>query len=419
MNNFKIVILSSLLVLFTLLFFMVNNTEPKIVSLRTIAKIDRPAFRSSISSENMENIQERFEYEFARLKDPITNKIPSGIRAKELSFAKKLPNREDLSKAGENSIAFGNWRLRGPGNVGGRTRALAVDLDYNGSSNKKILAGGVSGGMYLSNNDGISWTRTTSNSSLPSVTCLAQDPTNKNVWYYGTGESIGNSAGGALQNYLGEGIFKSTNGGVSWAQLPSTYQGGSLTSFDNVFDIVWNIAVNSQSGAVYAATIGTIQLSTDGGNTWSAVLVGQDASNYLSQETDVTIASNNDVYATLSKNGINLNTGQFGIFRSTNGTQFTNISPTDLASDPYRMVLASAPSDPNILYVLVQVNSSGATAQDHQLFKYNVGTNSWTNLSSNLPDESGADGNASFSSQRGYDLIVKVKPDNPNVIWIG
>ena len=135
--------------------------------------------------------------------------------------------------------------------------------------------------------------------------------------------------------------------------------------------------------------------------------------------TDVAIASNGDVYATLSRGGVALNAGEFGVFRSTNGTQFTNISPPDLVADPFRIVLGTAPSDPNVLYALVQTNQNGATAQDHQLFKYNAGSNSWVNLSANLPDEQGIEGNASFSSQGGYDLIVKVKPDNPNIIWIG
>ena len=48
--------------------------------------------------------------------------------------------------------AFG-WVHRGPYNVGGRTRALSVDvLDEN-----IILAGGASGGMFRSIDGGNSW----------------------------------------------------------------------------------------------------------------------------------------------------------------------------------------------------------------------------------------------------------------------
>lgn len=415
----KVFILFFLLVLSALLLFTLNNDGTKTVGLKSIEKIEKPTKKSSFSSENKEDVQERIAYELARLKDPVTDKIPSNIRTKELEFAKKLPKKEDLNNSTLNKITLENWTERGPINVGGRTRALAIDLNYNGSTNKRILAGGISGGIFLSEDNGVSWKRTTSNSSLPSVTCIAQDPTNKSVWYYGTGEYLGNSTGGALQNYLGEGIFKSTDGGNSWTQLPSTFNQSSLTSFDNFFDFIWNIAVHPQTGAVYAATFGTIQLSTDGGSNWSTVLLGKDNSNSFSRITDVVIASNGDVYATLSKNGISLNAGEYGVFRSTNGTQFTNISPPGLVADPYRIVLGPAPSDPNTLYALVQTNQGGATAQDHQLFKYNAGSNSWVDLSANLPNESGVDGNASFSSQGGYDLIVKVKPDNPNIIWIG
>lgn len=400
--------------------FVFFNSDHKIINekldLSLIEEIQKPKFRSSFSPKNKDDAQARGEYEFVRLRDPKTNLIPRNIRNKEIEFVNKLPKRGDLSKASQNSVVASTWNARGPINVGGRTRALAIDLDFNGSSNQKIIAGGVSGGIYLSTDNGSSWQRTTSNSSLPSVTCLAQDPNNRNVWYYGSGEALGNSAGG---DYLGQGIFKSTDGGSSWTQLESTYQGSSLSSFDNLFDLVWNIAVHPTSSDVFAATIGAIHRSTDGGNTWSRVLSGQDDQNSISQMTDVIISSDGDVFATISRNGINLSQGEFGVFRSTNGTDFTNVSPSGLTSDPYRMVLGSAPSNANILYVLVQINAKGETAQDHQLFRYDKSSNTWQDLSSNIPDEQGVSGNASFSSQGGYDLIVKVKPDNPDVVWIG
>jgi len=419
MKNMKIFLLIISLLTFYLFTEKNQHLNEEKASISAIEDIQKPKFRSSFSAKNNEDANARGEYEFSKLKNPRTNRIPTNIRTKELKFASKLPKIKNLNKSLGSALVNSTWSARGPANVGGRTRALAIDLDFNGTSNKKILAGGVSGGIYLSLDDGASWQRTTSNASLPSVTCISQDPLNKNVWYYGTGERLGNSAGGNLQNYLGQGIFKSVDGGNNWTQLASTYQGGSLSQFDNLFDIVWNIGVHPQTSDIYTATIGAIKRSTDGGNSWSDILIGQDNQNFISQMTDVVIASNGYVYASLSRNGINLSQEQFGVFRSTNGTQFTNISPPGLVSDPFRIVIGQAPSDANIVYVLVQANQNGEVAQDHQLFRYNAGNNSWQDLSSSLPDEQGVSGNASFSSQGGYDLIVKVKPDNPEVVWIG
>ena len=70
-----------------LIFYITHNCESTIPSIASIENIEKPTVRSSFSSKNREDVQERFEYEFARLKDPVSNKIPSNIRTKELNFA--------------------------------------------------------------------------------------------------------------------------------------------------------------------------------------------------------------------------------------------------------------------------------------------------------------------------------------------
>jgi hypothetical protein len=130
-----------------------------------------------------------------RLHDPATGEIPVRIRTKELQFAAALPTKESLvlsplQKGGNaGQIQLSTWTPRGPYNVGGRTRALAVDLD----NANVILAGGASGGMWRSTDAGTTWTKTTSPSQLQSATCIVQDPRpgKHSIWYYGTGEYDG------------------------------------------------------------------------------------------------------------------------------------------------------------------------------------------------------------------------------------
>ncbi len=369
--------------------------------------------RSSFSPKNPDDAVSRVEFEINRLKDPQTGKVPDNIRQKELAFASKIPSRESLG----NPEFTANWDARGPFNVGGRTRALAIDLNYNGSSNQRILAGGISGGVYLSTNNGSSWSLTTALDAHSSVTCIAQDPNNRNVWYYGTGEYLGNSAAGNGNfAYWGHGIFKSTNNGDSWTQLASTINNNDPNAFDDFFDIIWNVAVSPTNSDVYVATYGGIFQSTDGGNSWGFVL-GRNQSPY-SSSTDVVAASNGDIYAAMGRNGTGIS--EYGVYRSTNnGSSWSNITPNSLNNDPARIVLASAPSDANTLYALVQ-NGNGAQASDHQLFRYNAGSNNWTDLSSSIPDFNDPFGGVGkFNSQGGYDLLVKVKPNDPNTIWLG
>ena len=128
-----------------------------------------------------ESSKERVEWEIERLADPNTGEIPVNIRQKELLFAKNLPKSNSFSK--------NNWLHRGPYNVGGRTRALCLDvLDEN-----TILAGGASGGMFRSTDGGQSWTMTTDPSQEHRISCLTQDrrPGKENIWYFGTGENRG------------------------------------------------------------------------------------------------------------------------------------------------------------------------------------------------------------------------------------
>ena len=389
---------------------------------RTYERVGIPNVKAELGQARGDNARARIEYELERLRDPATGEVPPNMRARELAKAKALPSRESvLSKSGALDVA--TWQPRGPGNVGGRTRALAIDLGFDGGSNRRVLAGGVSGGMYLSEDDGATWRLTTGLDDLASVTALAQDPINRNIWYYGTGELFGNSASNGGTNFLGQGVFKSTDGGESWNQLAATTE-GSLNTFDNVFDRVWNLAVDPNSGNVFAAVFGFIMRSTDGGNSWF-VSLGPDEQPF-GIATDVAMASDGTVYATISRNGNG--SSLFGVFQSGDGGEnWTDISPPGLTNDPWRQVLDVSPSDPNTVYMLAQSTPAGENAGDHQLFRYNAAANTWTNLSANIPNvttnsrfgNEPLDGNASFSSQGGYDLLVKVKPDDPDVVWIG
>ena len=101
------------------------------------------------------------------------------------------------------------------------------------------------------------------------------------------------------------------------------------------------------------------------------------------------------------------------------------LSGTEKFYDTRRTLLALAPSNENILYVVYEnglTNTSSGRNKEADLFKLNMTSgNVWTNLSGNLPDFPGGDHDATdpFTIQGGYDLFIAVKPTDPNFVLLG
>ena len=202
-----------------------------------------------------------------------------------MRFAQTLPS--DLGNSGL------NWTAEGPYNVGGRTRALAIDC----TDENILIAGGASGGVWRSTDQGQSWNKMTRHFQLHNVTCIDQDtrPGKEHIWYHGSGELSGSSAGGGDAYFDGNGIYKSIDGGMSWDSIPITADNVAAGAF-NPWDFIWNIALdpsNLNEDELYCATYGSIHRSLDGGQSWSQVLGGGNA-----YYNNVEVTSNGIVYAT-------------------------------------------------------------------------------------------------------------------------
>ncbi|MCL4551355.1 MAG: T9SS type A sorting domain-containing protein [Bacteroidetes bacterium] len=380
----------------------------------------RPTFFNN-SFSTKEDLSARRNWEFFRLRDPYTNSIPANISILEREFAKTLPNNKTMSlQKGNKLFSTTTWTYRGPYNQGGRSRAVAVDIN----DPNIILSGGTTGGMWRSTDKGLSWTKVTpANDTIQTVTCVVQD-TRKgktNIWYYGTGEYSSNlelpDNGAGFTTFLGAGIYKSTDNGLTWTRLASTSPKTSPT-FINPFQILWNIAVdtsNVQQDIVFAAVYGGIYRSADGGNTWNVVL---GSTNNNSIYTNVAVTSKGEVYGALS-NG----TTQ-GIWHSTDGLDWKDITPQAFPNIYARILIANAPSNSNLIYILANTPSSGKPGSKdggggdyHSLWKFNAVTKQWTDLTNNLPDWSGDVGG--YSSQSCYDMLIKVSPSDSNLVIIG
>lgn len=150
------------------------------------------------------------------------------------------------------------WTEHGPGNMGGRTRALVI----HPTKTDTMWTGGVSGGIWITTDGGKKWSKTDDSLASLAVTSIVMDPTNANTLYAGTGEQEG--SWGSIR---GAGIFKSTNGGLNWTRLAST--SGAAFYFVN------RLAISPDGKVLLAATsTSEIYRSTNGGTTWTPAFQG-------------------------------------------------------------------------------------------------------------------------------------------------
>ncbi|NJD21159.1 MAG: T9SS type A sorting domain-containing protein [Melioribacter sp.] len=363
---------------------------------------------------------ERSEYFFSILRDPKTNSIPVNIREKEIEFASRLPKSEERLAKGLNALAF-NWKEAGPFDLGGRTRAIVIDL--SDGTNKTIIAGGVSGGIWKSTDKGLTWTFKSSKSSILSVTSIAQDPRPgfQNYWYAVGGEFDGNSARsrGGSANYYGGGFYKSTDNGETWNSVSTNLTAPNGVSWNSMFSYASKVVVSPTSGNVFVCSnAGVILKSTDKGTSWSTIW-GQQNDHYYAD----LIFNKNGVMVSylsqLSPSGANQTAP--GLFKSTNdGLTWTDITPVDFPTSSSRSVMAFGTSNPDVVYTLTNTgNKIGSTTKDDvRLFKINISTGTSTDLSANLPDFTGS--RAGYMDTQGdYNMAIAVHPNNENIVFIG
>jgi PKD repeat protein len=393
-------------------FYLLESPIPEVQRFERIRSASSP----KVSTEMKKDL---WEYYHKMLRDPATNRIPDGIRSKELAFAKRLNEENRLLKKSSSSNI--SWQEAGPHDVGGRTRGLAVDI----INPNVILAGGVSGGIWKSTDKGATWVLKSAITTILSVTTIAQDPRpgQTNVWYYGSGEFTGNSARdrGSRALFSGDGIYKSVDNGETWQVLPSTVT-SDPTRWTSNFDYVLNIKVSPTTGSVFVASNGVgIFRSTDGGNSFSSVLGGVNQHIY----SDIAVGPDGSLLAVLSSPFQGFTpTNPPGVYKSSdNGTTWTNITPAGYPEVSLRGVVAIAPSNPNTGYLLLHTGGTVNDREEIKFYKLDIGDGTGEDRSQNLPDFTSLGGIAQqvgfLDTQGGYDMIVAVKPDDEDFVLIG
>lgn len=327
-----------------------------------------------------------FMWDRLKRTNPVTGVYPED----GLQKAWALVQRMESERSGTNYAV--TWEERGPNNIGGRTRAFM--WDPNDANKEAAFAGGVGGSLYRTSDVtsiNTNWQLVNQMFSNVAVTCLAYDPTNTQIMYFGTGEGWLNS-----DAQRGAGIWKSTNGGNTWDQIPSTN--------NSTFYFNQKIVVNAQ-GHVFAATKGGLHKSTNQGTSWTKVL-GNGTGQGNDWITDLEIAADDDLYAAVNGSGIFHAASTQGATQGDQGN-WTKLN-TGFAANVERIEIACAPSDANYVYAITEV--SGAV---DQVYRTTNGGSSWAAT----PSEPG--GNDMSNGQAWYDLSLGVSPTNRNYVYAG
>ncbi|HET7712747.1 MAG TPA: hypothetical protein VFL80_12515, partial [Thermoanaerobaculia bacterium] len=317
------------------------------------------------------------------------------------------------------------WTFLGPGNIGGRTRALIFDpADPN-----TLYAGAVSGGIWKSVDGGASWMPIGDHLTNIAVNSLAIDPADPKTLYAGTGEGyFREEVRGTALPLRGNGIFVTRDGGVSWRQLPFT----SGEDFLWVNDLVLS---RHDPRRLYAATRSGVWRSLDAGENWSRVVATTVKGGCL----DLALrpdAAGDYLFASC---GI---FEQATIYRSERAEMDQPWSA--VLTDPAmsRTTLAIAPSNPSIIYALAASNLPGPNGQTQNLHAVyrsaqNGDAGSWTQqvrydagdklstilltnpLGAMNPQCLGTQGQGNYTPMGWHCNVIAVDPRNPDIVWAG
>ena len=272
-----------------------------------------------------------------------------------------------------------------PTNISGQINGLGrvSQLKFDPTNSQNIYAACV-GGLFASNDNGLTWHPTGTDTQLPPTACASSciDYNNGNIIYLGTGDA----------NYYsgGYGVWKSTNGGTTWLQS-TTGMGNAL-----VIELLMD-PLNSNN--IVAATSNGIYKTTNAGGTWGLVKSGGDFKNMVKQP-----GSNTILYAVTSS--------QFwrSVDFGTTWIQITNgvVIPGGGSGNGMRIAVSSA--NAAIVYV-------GMVKDEGTILKSVDGGLTFTTVY-HTPTQSLVGYDATGGGQGDYNFSMTCDPTNASIVYL-
>lgn len=308
------------------------------------------------------------------------------------------------------TLANHNWSLIGPTikpkeaqfstPMGmGRVNCIA----FHPTNNNIFFIGASFGGIWKTTNGGVSWSTNPLTSFLSiGISDIAFCKSDPNIIYAATGDA--DAAGVFGQNFCYSiGVIKSTDGGNTWQKTPSYLSKDIELSTKT---LISKIIVNpNNSNSVYIATNSGVYKSTDGGENWTLLKKGYFRDmDFKGSDTTVVFAayynSTNYEYSILK-------------YSESKNTWTTSQSFGIVG----RVALNVNPSNNNVIYAIC----SASDGSFNSFWKTSDGGDSWTDManSSNTSNILGSSYSGQGDDGQGiYDLGIASNLTNPNEVYI-
>ena len=356
-----------------LLFFIIQNS---------FSQTSNPTASDSLEAEKQSIIRQ--------YADPATGEIPFGeIEKAREELLKKTTNNKSTNSAISPNLT---WYERGPKDFGGDIRC--VTRDPNDATGKKYWAGSVGGGLWFNNDitdSNSSWQMINGGDTWPSlnISWITFNPSNSLEMFVTTGDY-----GANFGQYSGSGIYKSTNGGITFTRINSTIPNSSVPgTVSYAMQFINKIIIKTEG--LFVQTWQGLLKSTNGGNSWTFLLT-------TPYGTDLELANDGILYAAF---------GDFSnskVYRSTSssGNSWTEITPNSTGGKTQLALGNSSNVASQVIYAISVGNGIS-------WFKKSTnGGSSWSDITVPLNPY----GYNLFNNSLGHSMLVH--PQNNNVVVV-
>ena len=252
----------------------------------------------------------------------------------------------------------------GAGVISGRVATITATRE---NGRLTVFVGAAGGGVWKSVNGGTTFKPVFDKQPVQSIGAITIDPSNPKTVWVGTGEAwTRNSVS------IGDGIYRSTDGGENWTNL-------GLKNSERIAKIIVH---PKDPNTVFACVPGKLwsdsddrglYKTTDAGKTWNKILAGGNAStgcsalSMSSRDPNTLYAANWDFRRkgwTFRSGGENSTApSASGLYKSSDGgatwKEIDQKSAQGLPPKPWgRIALATAPSNPDVVYATIESNHS-------------------------------------------------------------